>query len=450
MKTMSQKLRQYQQQDASFLLQADCLANFSQQRTGKTPVMCEVIQQRAVKTIVVCPSSLVLNWKEELNNWTDMDTYIGKGTSKKRQELYEYFNMAVDPSVLVISIGIAKQDVALLQTMDYKMIIVDEAHFLRNHKTVQSKALYSLARNAKYRYTLTGTPATNSPVDIYGLLAFLKPDRYTSYWQFVERYFNVESGHFGKKIGDFKSPLRKKELHEIVEAISVQRKRKDIMKWLPAKQHQVIKLEMGTKQAKQYKSMLEVFETEDGEISASGVLAQLTRLRQITLAPSILDLDAPSAKEDFLKEWIENNPDEQVLVFSNFSSYLRVLKGKFPTRTALLTGAESPNVRQAVVKQFQAGHLQVLFANITSAGVGLTLDKAGTVIFLDRDYTPTKNEQAEDRIVATTEESNKSALIIDLVCVGSIDEKIIQMVREKKNITKVINEYASIKEFMKC
>lgn len=441
------RLRPYQKQDVNFLIQKDSGASFSEMRTGKTPTMIQVLEKRNVPSIVVVPSSLTHMWVDEIHKWSTMDAVTtGNMTPSARKKLYYRFSIG-EINVLVISKGIASMDVAELEALGAQMMVIDEAHFLRNYKTNQSNAMYRLGKNMKYRYALTGTPATNKPDDLYGILKYLQPSKYPSYWQFVERYFVIADSPFGKKIGDFVTPLRKKEFHELVEEISVQRKRKDVMDWLQGKQYQTIKLEMGNKQAKAYKQMKGQFEIEESDISAPSVLAQLTRLRQLTVAPSMLDLDIPSVKEEFILEWLENNPTEQVVIFSNFTSYLKQLHMRL-NQGDLITGETPQEHRKLIVDGFQAGKFKVLLANIQAAGVGLTLDKAGVVIFLDRAYTPTENDQAEDRIVATTKESNQEALIIDLVCKGTVDEKIIKMVKEKKNITQIVNDYKSFREVL--
>lgn len=441
------RLRPYQMEDVNFLLQKDSGASFSQMRTGKSPTMIQVLEKRNVPSIVVVPSSLTYSWVDEIHKWSTLKAETtGNMTPKARQKLYDQFRVR-DINVLVISKGIARMDVAELEALRAELIVIDEAHFLRNYKTNQSTAMYRLGKNMKYRYALTGTPATNKPDDVYGILKFLQPSKYPSYWQFVERYFVIADSPFGKKIGAFISDLRKKEFMEVVEEISVQRKRKDVMDWLQGKQYQTIPLEMSKKQAKAYSEMKGQFEIEDSDISAPSVLAQLTRLRQLTVAPSMLDLDLPSVKEEFILEWLENNPNEQVIIFSNFTSYLKRLQDTIEG-SAMIIGETSQERRQTLVSGFQEGKYKVLLANIQAAGVGLTLDKAGVVIFLDRAYTPMENSQAEDRIIATTKESNQEALIIDLVCKGTIDEKIIKMVKEKKNITQIANDYKSFRELL--
>jgi SNF2 family DNA or RNA helicase len=441
-------LRPYQNTDIGFLRSLPHAGIFSEMRTGKTPTTLKLIEAEGhEKVIVICPASLVLNWEKEVKTWTNYSAIAVKGTKTKR--LKQYSEWELNKGFLILSKDTAKADSDLLNFKDYALI-VDEAHFLRNYQTKQSKAVFNLGKNATKRLALTGTPSTNKGADIYGIIHFLYPSRFSSYWAFVDRYFTTWNSPWGaKEISGYK---RKEELQEILDLISVQRKRSEVMKWLPPKQYQTITLEMGAKQKKAYDEMLHLFTVEEADVDASGVLAQLTRLRQICLAPELLDIKAPSAKEQFILEWLEDNPDEQVIIFSNFSSYLKKLFIKLEKKTydtGLIIGDTPRIMRNGYVNSFQSGTTRVLLANIQAAGTGLTLDAAGTVIFLDRAYTPSDNAQAEDRIVPTTQQANQSCTIIDVVCKDSIDEHINDLLSKKKSVIEVINNYKSIKDLVR-
>jgi SNF2 family DNA or RNA helicase len=442
-------LRPYQRLDISFLKRLPHAAVFNEQRTGKTPTTLKLIEAEGhEKIIIVCPASLVLNWKKEIETWTTGYEVIAvNGTKKQRMKQYEQAAQS-KKGFLILSKDTAKADVDLLSPVNH-VLVVDEAHFLRNYQSKQSKAVFQLGKNAIKRLALTGTPSVNGGQDVYGILHFLYPSRFSSYWQFVDRYFKTWDSPWGQKeVSGYK---RKEELTEILDLISVQRKRSEVMQWIPPKQYQTIEVEMNTKQRKAYEEMLNFFTVEEAEVDAPSVLAQLTRLRQICLSPELLDIEAPSAKEQFILEWLEDNPNEQVIIFSNFSSYLKKLNDlliskKFNTDTII--GEDSKFHREKVVNDFQEGKLNIILANIQAAGVGLTLDRAGTVIFLDRDYIPASNQQAEDRIVPTTENSNQNCTIIDVVCKDSIDSKINDLLSKKKSIIEVVNNYRGIKDFM--
>jgi SNF2 family DNA or RNA helicase len=446
------RLRPYQLNDIWFLSHLPHCGVFSEMRTGKTPTTLRLLEaEKHEKIIVVCPASLVLNWEAEIKRWTSLKAFAVSGTKTKRSKTYQDWDS--NKGYLVLSKDTAKADVDLLSKFSSYALVCDESHFLRNYKSLQSKALFQLGKKATKRIALTGTPSTNAGSDAYGILHFLYPTKFSSYWSFVDRYFKTWESPWGsREISGYK---REEELKEVLDLISVQRKRSEVMKFIPPKQYQKIEVEMLPKQKKAYNEMLNMFTVEEADLDAPSVLAQLTRLRQICLAPELLNIAAPSAKEQFILEWLENNPNEQVIIFSNFSSYLKKLALKIAKQkgTALEMGViigETPKPqRQSVVDNFQSGMYKVILANIQAAGVGLTLDKASTVIFLDRAYTPSENAQAEDRIVPTTENSNQDCMIIDVVCEKSIDEHINDILSKKKSVIEVVNNYKSIGELMK-
>jgi SNF2 family DNA or RNA helicase len=442
------RLRPYQLNDIWFLSHLPHCGVFSEMRTGKTPTTLRLLEaEKHEKIIVVCPASLVLNWKAEIERWASLEAFAVNGTKTKRSKIYQEWDSK--KGYLVLSKDTAKADIDLLNKFDKYALVCDESHFLRNYKSLQSKALFQLGKKATKRIALTGTPSTNAGSDAYGILHFLYPTKFSSYWSFVDRYFKTWESPWGsREISGYK---REEELKEVLDLISVQRKRSEVMKFIPPKQYQKIEVEMLPKQKKAYNEMLNMFTVEEADLDAPSVLAQLTRLRQICLAPELLNIAAPSAKEQFILEWLENNPNEQVIIFSNFSSYLRTLFMKLNKRDdiGLIIGDTPKTTRQAIVDQFQSGSCKLILANIQAAGVGLTLDKASTVIFLDRAYTVAENQQAEDRAVATTENSNQDCMIIDVVCENSIDEHINEILSKKKSVIEVVNNYKSIKELVR-
>ena len=447
--TGNSRLRPYQRVDVSFLKRLPHVAVFNEQRTGKTPTALQLVKEEgADRLIVVCPASLLHNWKKEVETWTHLSAIVYNGTPKQREKKLTEFGSG---NALIVSYDTLRGDVGkkeLILRAHSAHIIVDEAHILRNHKTARSKAIYTLGKKAKKRLALTGTPSVEHGADVFGILHFLYPERFPSYWGFIDRYFETKDGFFGgKQIGKAK---REEELTEILDLISVQRKRKDVMVWLPEKEYQVIEVDLDSKQRTAYKSMLNTFEYE--HVDAPSVLAQLTRLRQLCICPEVLKLDVPNTKEKALFEWLENNPNTQVIIFSTFSSYLvklreRLLKANY--EVVMITGSTTAKERKTAVDDFQKRGAHIFLGNIQAAGAGLTLDKAEVCIFLDRDFTPGLNDQAEDRLIPTDESRVHSCTIIDIVAKDTVDQKIGEILRRKVSMSEIVNNYAKIRELLK-
>src|SRR5205085_279621 len=228
-----------------------CLV-LNEPRTGKTPTMISVMKAlETKKNLVVCPSSLVLNWAKEFKQWyPEIEVSVVMGTPKQREAVYN--SRMIGKFVMIISKDTLKADIDK-RTFEFDTVIVDEAHFLRNWKSKQSEAIFKIKAN--YRYPLTGTPSVKHGSDVYGLLHFINPERYSSYWQFTERYWEIQDNGWGKDIANAKR-AREKELLSLMEINSVQRKREQVMQWLPKAQHQTIPVQLEGKQLKLYNQML--------------------------------------------------------------------------------------------------------------------------------------------------------------------------------------------------
>ncbi|QBX06342.1 DEAD/DEAH box helicase [Paenibacillus phage vB_PlaP_API480] len=427
------KLRPYQYQDVEYLSKLHNAALFHDMRLGKSVIMSSILKRKGFKKgIIIAPVSTLFQWEDEIRNWTELKPLVYAGTKNKREKIRLVFGQT--DSVLITSYGTIREDVDILIKLKFDFVACDEAHRLRNYKTGQSKACYKVGKRSEHRYALTGTPVCGSEIDLYGILAFLFPNHFTSYWQFADEYMTIVEGYFGKDIGKLR---RKEELEEVINSVSIMRKKKNVLEWLPEKTFEKMKVELDSKQRKAYKSMLESFEYED--IDASTVLAQMTRLRQISTCPSVLGLDIPNAKEKVLLEWLSDHPNEPVIVFSMFSSYLKELQGQIKG-SRLLIGEVTREERNKNVRDFQSGEYNVLLANIIVAKEGLTLDRGEVSIFLDKSFNPTDNEQAMERITPTTEDNIHKTLIIDIEAIGTYDDKINKILDRKLGAKEIVDE----------
>lgn len=438
---IDERLRNYQNIDVNFLKGRSRAAVFNEQRTGKTPTTLIAVKDKLGSGIIVCPAGLKLNWQREVKTWLGKDSIVIKGTPTQRKRLYEAFSQDSE-SILIVGYETLRTDLnTRFKPKEVDVLIVDESHRLRNYKTKQSKALYSLSLVCKNVFALTGTPAVNHPSDVYGILRLLRPTKYRSYWQFVERYFGVVDGHFGKQILDVRDD-RLQEFTNLLADLSVNRKRKEVMQWIPKITERTINLDFDTKQYRHYKRALKelVYGLEGDEKDIPNTLAQLTRLRQICVDPKLLDLDGDSPKTEFIKEFLNDNRGS-VIIFSSFTSYLNHL-ARVVDGSVLLTGQQSQAEKQAAIDAFQRGERRVLLANIRAGGVGFTLDRADTIIFADRSYNPVDNEQAADRFVPTRKDVEYGAKqIIDLTISNSIEVGINRLLKDKQNIISYVNNY---------
>lgn len=444
------KLREYQQKDADFLASLPCSACFNEQRTGKTPTALETIKLRNLqneKILIVTTASSIYQWKEEYERWLGKPCQICTGTpQQKRRSILSWSHG------LVISLDSFKEtsnrNGMMYPIINQKpaMIILDEAHKIKNPKTASAKAIFKTT-DIPYRLALTGTPAQGKPYDIYSILKFLFPNDFRGFWKFLEEYFIIEDQTIyvkGKprtiKTYEKFQPGKDRQLQELLDTFSTQRKRKDVMQWLPDKFYERVRLEPTKEQRKYLKDLEETYRTE--EIITVGTLDRIVRYRQICLDPGLLGLPGKSPKTEWIHQYIKDYPDEQIIIFSKFTSYLCRLAEDLPTTWALLIGSTTAKQRGQFIKDFQAGKFQVFLINIDAGKEAITLDAASTTIFTDK-YPPIGSiEQAEDRFVASTKDkAHKAHKIIELCMKGTFDEQIYKLLELRKSETDIINNY---------
>ncbi len=442
-----ESLRPYQKEDLEIFLNRKSSANLSEPRTGKTPTAIRLFKAKGLKKIlIIAPAAALYQWKDEFKKWfkENAEVLTSSITMQKRLELIDKWG--ADHTALIISYDSLKlvtrngKQTGLLTHIinkkDIDGIIVDEVHRIRNHKSLQAKAVFKLSFIPN-KHVLTGTPAHGRLWDVYSMLHFLYPMVFSSYWRFIDYYFNSEDVYhgFNEKHREITSLKNQNELPEFLHRIAVQHKRKDIMKWLPDKDYQEIKLPLTKEQKKYIEELEEDFET--GDVIVPNVLTQLIRVRQICNAPELLNLKGKSPKLQWIKEWIEDNPDTPTLFFSNFTQFIELT----PIENQI-TGRTPSKTRERIRKDFQEGKINQLIINIQAGKEALTLDRAQVAVFLDI-YPPYGDiDQAENRFTATTEKlKDKPHTIIQLMMADSYDEKLFELVHARASETDIINSY---------
>ena len=444
------QLREYQKQDAEFLASLPCSACFNEQRTGKTPTALATVKLRHLENeriLIVTTASSIYQWKDEYEKWLKRSCQICIGTPSQKRNSVESWTHG-----LVISLDSFKETSTrsgLVEPILKKkptMIILDEAHKIKNPKSANAKAIFKTTK-IPYRLALTGTPAQGKPYDIYSILRFLFPSDFKGFWKFLEDYFIIEEQtvYQGGKPRTFKTydhfqPGKEQQLQLFLSSFTTQRKRKEVMPWLPDKFYQKVKLKPTKEQKKYLKELEETYCTED--IVTTGTLDRLIRYRQICLDPALLDLKSRSPKTDYIKQYIKDNPNESLIIFSKFTSYLCRLAEQLDTSWALLIGSTTVTQRAQFIRDFQAKKFKVFLINIDAGKEALTLDAAETTIFTDK-YPPIGSiEQAEDRFIASTEDKkNKAHKIIELMIEGTFDEELYKLLEQRKAETDIINNY---------
>lgn len=447
------ELRPYQIEDAQKLITQNGTGCFNEQRTGKTPTALETIKLRDLtdeKVLVVATASSLYQWKEEYERWLQKPCQVCTGTPKKREEIITNWKHGL--IVSLDSLKITKTSTGMIGPIlqqNPKCVILDEAHRIKNPKTASAKAMFALSK-VPYRLALTGTPAPGKPYDIFAILKFLEPTLYRSEWNFKNEYFIPEYKRIyvsGRPVQftDFNSfrPGMQETLQRHLQRMSTQRKRKDVMPWLPDKDYIKVKLDPTIIQARELKKLHSTFKI--GNIETQGTLDSLIRERQLCLAPALLDITGKSPKTEYILQYLKDYPEQPIIIFSAFTSYLKLLYNELSEKykLAMIIGETPATKRNIYKKDFQEGKFNILLVNIKAGKEALTLDRAETALFCDK-YPPIGDIlQAEDRFVSTTKDkADKPHRIIELMINGTFDEKIYDLLQQRLTETDVINNYS--------
>lgn len=321
-----------------------------------------------------------------------------------------------------------------LITFGFDHVIADECHKFKSRDRKQTKALKKI--KVPYRTAMSGSPATDHPHDLWSILNWLKPNEYKSFWKFYKlavEYEIIYPQQFHKVIGPSRwwTQVGLKE----IEPWYVRRLIEDCMD-IPEKLYDVRYVRLDGHHRRAYDQMNQemiawVGEHENEPIVAPALIAKLVRLQQLALAYLEIDYENktitmtdPSPKIDMAAEIILDNPDDQFVVFSQFKPPLRMLMRKLAAKSVIavaFTGDESRAERQANKDAFTSKRARVLVSSIKAGGEGVDglQHVCNNVIFLDRDWSPMINQQAEDRIRRGGQ--TKHTYVIDIMARNTVD-----------------------------
>ncbi|MCH5717907.1 DEAD/DEAH box helicase [Niabella hibiscisoli] len=430
-------LRDYQHQGLNWLNWLDelnfggCLAD--DMGLGKTlQIIAFIVLQRQkygeVTNLVVAPTSLLFNWQEELDKFAP-SLKVGLHHGADREKSVAAFSKY---DVVLTSYGMLLSDIRFLKTFHFNYVFLDESQAIKNPDSERYKAAAQL--HTRNRIVLTGTPVENNTFDLYGQLSFACPGLLGSKQYFRDIY--------SIPIDRFESIRRAGELQQKVKPFILRRTKQQVARELPEKTEMVIYCEMNAAQRKVYDSyereLREFISTvDDDEVHKNSmhVLKGLTRLRQICNSPALLKEGYSgdnAVKLELLMEQIENKSGtHKILVFSQFVGMLDLVKAKLEEKAIpfeYLTGQTKD--RGSRVHNFQTNEdMRVFLVSLKAGGVGLNLTAADYVYLVDPWWNPAAENQAIDR--AHRIGQNKNVVAVRLICLNTIEEKIVNLQKKK-------------------
>jgi len=420
---------------------------------GKTIQAIGVINgdQTIERVLVICPATLKLNWKNELEKWLVRPLTVGIANS----------NNWPATKVVVVNYDVIDKMRLFIDREQWDLLLVDEAHYLKNPKAKRTRAVVGgdaqprkgvaaqPGITARRKLFLTGTPIENRPVELWPLLHYLDPQRWCNFFQFAIRYCDAHQDRYGwtfsgsSNLAELQTALR--------ETIMVRRLKSAVLTELPAKRRQIVEIDAnGAGQAVKRetaawtahedevlgaRAAVELAKADNDDDSYRAAVARLRDTISVAFtAMAHMRHETAIAKIPAVIEHLRDAIEEgKVVVFAHHIDVLDAIVAAFPGQAVKVDGSVSLDSRQRAVDRFQGDPAVRLFVGqLRAAGVGITLTAASHVVFAELDWVPGTITQAEDRVHRIGQA--ESVLIQHLVFGGSLDARMARVLVEKQNV----------------
>lgn len=410
---------------------------------GKTVQVLTVIlsyiqenKEKAKNSIIVCPSSLTLNWYNEIQKFTPtIKTLVISGDYLERKRKIETIN---NYQIVITSYDSLKRDIDLYTQYNFKYIVADEAQYIKNNNTKNSKAVKLI--NAETKFALTGTPIENSLSELWSIFDFIMPGYLYKYKKFKELY----------EIPIIKNQDEEKmnKLKKQIEPFILRRTKSEVLTELPDKTVTILSNEMKEEQYSIYMSymaqardeIMYQIDMKGFEKSQIKILSLLMRLRQICCHPKLF-LSEYTGESSKLNQCIEIIQDavlgeHKILLFSSYTSMFEIIEEqlkKLKINYLKLTGQTKVGERIKLVDEFNTNKdIKVFLISLKAGGTGLNLTGADMVIHYDPWWNLSAENQATDRTYRIGQKKNVQ--VYKLITKNSIEEKIYELQQKKAKL----------------
>ena len=391
---------------------------------GKTTsTIIAALEANSKKVLIICPATLKINWKREIENYSNKSIYIAEGK-----------NFSTDADFVIINYDIIKnfhdpkkKDDSEILKSNFDLVIVDEAHYIKNGQAQRTKLINDLVKTVDRLWLLTGTPMTSRPMDYFNLLSLVDSPVSKNWMAYAIRYcqgyqFNVG----GRKVWNITGASNLDELRERTAGTILRRLKENVLD-LPDKIITPVYLRL---KSKNYEEVMGEYydwydKNPDESKSLTVQFSKLTKVRQIIADEKI------SQTIEIAENIIEQ--DKKVIIFCNFTDSLNKIIEHFGKSAVKLDGSMSKPERQRSVDEFQDNpKVKVFVGNIKAAGVGITLTSAEAVIMNDLSFLPSDHAQAEDRAYRYGQKNN--VLVYYPIFENTIEGVIYDILNNKKQV----------------
>ena len=395
---------------------------------GKTTsTIIAALEAGSKKVLIICPATLKINWKREIENYSNKLVYIAEGK-----------NFSTDSDFVIINYDIIKnfhdpkkKDDSQVLLANFDLVIIDEAHYIKNAQAQRTKLINDIVKNVDRLWLLTGTPMTSRPIDYFNLLSLVDSPVSKNWMAYVIRYcegYQFKAGP--RKVWNVMGASNLEELRDRTSGTILRRLKENVLD-LPDKIITPVYLKL---KSKQYEEVMGDYydwydKNPDESKSLTVQFSKLTKVRQIIADEKITQ--TIEIAENIIEQ------DKKVIIFCNFTDSLNKITEHFGKTAVKLDGSMSKTSRQFSVDQFQENpKVKVFVGNIKAAGVGITLTAAEAVIMNDLSFLPSDHAQSEDRAYRYGQKNN--VLVYYPIFENTIEGIIYDILNNKKLVISTV------------
>ena len=393
------------------------------------------LQEGSLKAIVICPTTLIYNWENEIKKFTPQLSWRIHHGSMRSRDIVELQKV----NIVITTYGTLRSDIQTLMKINFDYVVLDESQAIKNPASKVTRAACLLT--AKNRLCMSGTPLQNNTFDIFAQMNFLNPGLLGS-MDFFRNEFATPIDKFGEQ-------EQKDHLRKLLYPFILRRTKEQVAKDLPEKTETILFCEMEKEQRKIYDAyrnsyrdkIMGVIDEQGIDKSQLTILQGLMKLRQICDSPAILNEEEKypnhSIKLDELtREIFENIGEHKALVFSQFLGMLALIREKLTEqgiKYEYFDGSTSIIDRQKAIDNFQNNDgCRVFLISLKAGGVGLNLTAADYVYIVDPWWNPAVEQQAIDRTHRIGQ--TKNIFAYRMICIDTIEDKILQLQERKRKL----------------
>lgn len=403
-------------------------------------------QHKIRKVLIVAPVSILGVWKEEFEKFADFEYSLTvlKGPAKNKVRALRKLLSENGLLVAVVNYESAwRMEKDLLEWQPH-LIIADEGHKIKTHNTAASKTMHRLGAAANYRLLLTGTIITNKAIDVFSQYKFLNPQIFgTSFYSWRARYFDMVG--YGNHTPVLKRSMEN-DLMEGLHSIAVRATKAECLD-LPETTDIIRNVELETNAAAIYRDLVKDSYTElgAGEVTATNILTKLLRLSQATGGfltddeggkPHCISQAKMLALDDIIDGALQEG--KKLVIIARFVPEIKEICARLDKKNigySCIMGGVKDRAEQVAAFQTDP-EVQIFVGQIATAGLGITLTAASTLVFYSMDYSMSNFEQAKARIHRVGQKEN--CTYIYLAADGTVDGKILKALRNKADLARML------------